>query len=37
MMMLRYLLDADEPVKIPGLEAPRGDFADVVEPVRAAL
>ena len=37
MMMVQYLLDADEVPRIPALEAPRMDFADVVEPVRAAL
>ena len=28
MMIVQYLLDADEPVAIPGIEAPRTDFAD---------
>lgn len=37
LMMVKYLLDADEKVTIPGVEAPLGDFADVVEPVRLAL
>jgi bacterioferritin B len=37
MMIIRYLLDADLPVAIPALEAPRTDFADIVEPVRLAL
>jgi ferritin len=37
MMMVRYLLDADESVTIPALAAPRADFADVIEPVEAAL
>ena len=37
MMIVQYLLDADEPVTIPGVEAPKTDFADVVEPVRLAL
>ena len=37
MMMVQYLLDADEVPQIPALEAPRIDFADVVEPVEAAL
>src|SRR5215211_7197157 len=37
MMIIQYLLDADEPVVIPGVESPRTDFADVVEPVRLAL
>lgn len=37
MMMVQYLLDADEKVVIPALDAPQIDFADVVEPVRLAL
>jgi ferritin len=37
MMLVQYLLDADEDVVIPGVEAPRGTFADVAEPVRLAL
>jgi ferritin len=37
MMIVQYLLDADERVAIPGVEAPKTDFADVVEPVRLAL
>ncbi|MDX6397750.1 MAG: bacterioferritin [Gaiellaceae bacterium] len=37
LMIVQYLLDADEPVQIPGVEAPRTSFADVVEPVRLAL
>lgn len=37
MMIVQYLLDADEEIVIPGVEAPRTDFADVVEPVRLAL
>ena len=37
MMMVQYLLDADEPVAIPGVEAPRTEFADVVAPVALAL
>ena len=37
MMIVQYLLDADEPVTIPGVEAPRISFGDVVEPVRLAL
>jgi ferritin len=37
MMMVRYLLDADEEVTIPALDAPRSDFKNVVEPVEAAL
>jgi ferritin len=37
MMMVQYLLDADHTPHIPGLPAPRLDFADVIEPVAAAL
>ena len=37
MMMVQYLLDAGLDVAIPGVEAPRSQFADVVEPVRLAL
>ena len=37
MMMVQYLMDADAPVKMPGVGAPRSGFADVVEPVRIAL
>jgi ferritin len=37
MMIVQYLLDADERVSIPGVEVPKTEFADVVEPVRLAL
>ena len=37
MMLIQYLLDADHPVEVPGVEAPKNDFADTVEPVRLAL
>ena len=37
MMLVQYLLDADEIVKIPGVEAPRTEFDDVVTPVELAL
>jgi ferritin len=37
MMMVQYLLDAGATVRIPGVEAPRTEFADVVEPVALAL
>ena len=37
MMMVQYLLDADAQVVIPGSDAPRSSFADIVEPVRVAL
>src|ERR687888_113351 len=37
MMLVQYLLDADLPVVIPGVEAPRTDFDDAVAPVALAL
>jgi ferritin len=37
MMMVQYLLDADEAVAIPGTEAPQTAFSDVVAPVALAL
>ena len=37
MMMVQYLLDADAQPVIPGSQAPRGTFADIVEPVSVAL
>lgn len=37
MMMVQYLLDADDAVVIPAVEGPRVDFPDVVEPVQLAL
>lgn len=37
MMMVQYLLDAGETPRIPALPAPMSEFADVVEPVQAAL
>ncbi len=37
MMMVQYMLDANETPVIPGVSAPTTDFADVVEPVRIAL
>jgi bacterioferritin B len=37
MMMVRYLLDTDAPVRIPGVAAPVYEFADVVAPVALAL
>lgn len=37
MMMVQYLLDAGEVPRIPGVEAPRCEFADVVEPIALAL
>ncbi|HXF97066.1 MAG TPA: ferritin [Gaiellaceae bacterium] len=37
MMIVQYLLDANQPVTIPGVEAPKTSFADPVEPVALAL
>lgn len=37
MMMVRYLLDTDSEVVIPGVAAPVPTFADVVAPVALAL
>lgn len=37
MIMVQYLLDADEDIGIPGVEAPQTAFADVVAPVALAL
>jgi ferritin len=37
MMMVQYLLDAGAVPRIPGVEAPRTEFTDVVEPVDLAL
>jgi bacterioferritin B len=37
MMMVQYLLDAGAQAVIPGIEAPKTSFADVVEPVALAL
>jgi bacterioferritin B len=37
MMMVRYLLDSDGRVAIPGVEAPETEFADIVAPVALAL
>ena len=37
MMMVQYLLDAGADVVVPGVEAPRSDFEDVVAPVGLAL
>ena len=37
MMMVRYLLDTDAEVVIPGVAAPVATFADIVAPVRLAL
>jgi bacterioferritin B len=37
MMLVQYLLDRDTQVTIPGVEAPRSEFADVVEPIALSL
>jgi ferritin len=37
MIMVKYLLDAGEPVAIPGVESPQASFGGVVEPVQLAL
>ena len=37
MMIVQYLLDADERVVTPGVEAPQTDFSDAVAPVKLAL
>jgi ferritin len=37
MMMIKYLVDQDAPALVPGLNAPRVDFSDVVAPVELAL
>jgi ferritin len=37
LMMVQYLLDSDEQVVIPGVDAPQTEFADVVAPVALAL
>jgi ferritin len=37
LMMVKYLLDANETPVIPGVESPRGGFGDIIEPVRIAF
>ena len=37
MMMVQYLLDADELAVIPGVAAPQVEFGDIVSPVALAL
>jgi ferritin len=37
MMMVQYLLDADQDVLTPGIDAPKVDFRDAVAPVSLAL
>jgi bacterioferritin B len=37
MMMVQYLIDADERAVVPGVAAPQVDFGDIVGPVALAL
>jgi ferritin len=37
MMIVQYLLDADQPVRIPGIEEPQTEFSQPREPVALAL
>jgi ferritin len=37
MMMVQYLIDAEEPALVPGIEAPQTSFNDAVEPIALAL
>jgi ferritin len=37
MMIVKYLLDIEAEVTIPGVPAPKNGFADIVEPVRISL
>ena len=37
MMMVQFLIDTDQKAVIPGVDAPKGDFADIVAPVAMAL
>jgi bacterioferritin B len=37
MIIVQYLLDAEQPVAIPGVAAPKTSFGDAVEPVALAL
>src|SRR5881296_2410201 len=37
MIIVQYLLDANEQVVVPAVEAPQTDFADVVAPIALAL
>jgi len=37
LMMVRYLLDAGEEARVPGVRAPATSFGDIVEPVGVAL
>jgi len=37
MMLVQYLLDVGEDVNVPGVDAPKNSFGDIVEPVALAL
>ncbi len=37
LMMVKYLLDSGARPQLPGLAEPKGEFADVVEPIAVAL
>ncbi len=37
LMLAQFLLDADQAVKVPGVEAPKTDFENAAEPVALAL
>jgi ferritin len=37
MMLVQYLLDVGEEARIPGVDAPKTSFGDIVEPVALAL
>jgi ferritin len=37
LMLTQYLLDRDAPATIPGVEAPRTEFGDVVDPIALSL
>jgi ferritin len=37
MKMVNYLLDTDSPVNFTGVDSPRTDFADHIEPIKLAL
>jgi bacterioferritin B len=37
MMIVQFLLDADLPIRIPGVEEPQGEFASARDPVGLAL
>jgi ferritin len=37
MMLVQYLLDRDATVTIPGVDPPRSEFGDVVEPIALSL